>query len=151
MTKWFVSRQSYWGVDPDDQNVVEIAQGGLNYANPDMLVSKYAGEGEEYTDPREAVNNAIEIAKQWQKDQPKLKISIASGYTGGNTIPFEASSVEELKAWAEKTYEELPKCDQCGDLLPEEYYIAHGDPDLGKFCREYCADKAMASIEEEVA
>jgi len=140
MDKWFVSRQCYWGVEPNEQNVVEIASGGCDYANPDMLVEKYNGEAETYTDPREAVTAAIEIAKQWKKDCPSLTIGIAHGFTGGYTMPFEASEVKELKDWAEKTYQELPKCDRCGDLLPKEHYILPEDPDV-KFCREYCAEK----------
>ena len=140
---WYVSRQSYWGVDPDEQNMVEIAFGGLDYANADMLVSKYAGEGEEYNDPREAVTAAILIARQWRKDQPKLKIGIASGCTGGYTMPFEKSSVKELKDWAEKTWQELPKCDQCGKVLPKEFWQPTDDPDLGRYCSEYCCDKAI--------
>ena len=33
--KYFVSRQSYWG--EEEPLVVEIAHGGLDYANADML------------------------------------------------------------------------------------------------------------------
>lgn len=140
---WFVSRQSYWGVDPDDQYVVEIANGGLDYANPDMLTAKYAGEGEEYSDPREAVEAALEIAKLWKQDHPELKIGIAHGSTGGDTMPFEASEVEELKAWAEKAYESLPKCDRCGELRKETWHITD-DPDFGQFCSEYCVEEYAA-------
>ena len=67
---YFVSRQCYWGVEPDEQNVVEIASGGRDYSNPDMLVEKYAGEGQEYSDPREALEVALSIAKQWKQDKP---------------------------------------------------------------------------------
>jgi hypothetical protein len=146
--KWFVSRQCYWGADPDEANVVEIASGGLDYANPDMLVSKYAGEGTEHTDPREAVTTAIEIAELWKKDSPSLKIGIAHGFTGGYTMPFEPQEVEELKKWAEEAYQNLAKCDQCGELLPEEHWTSTEDPDLGKFCSEYCCDKAVAASNE---
>lgn len=150
--KWFVSRQFYWGADPDEANVVEIASGGCDYANPDMLVEKYAGEGKTYTDPREAVNIAIDIAKQWKADKPDLKIGIAHGFTGGCTMPFEPQETEELKAWALKAYEALPKCTQCGELLPEKHYTLPEDPDV-KFCREYCAEKYAEEnfhTEEEV-
>lgn len=147
--KWFVSRQCYWGVEPEDQNVVEIALGGIDYANPDMLVSKYPGEGEEYNDPREALQAAIAIAETWKKDKPQLVINIAHGATGGNTIPFEASGMEELKSWAEKAYQSIPKCDQCGDPLPEHPYFLVDDSDAGKFCSEYCAEK-FAEQQEEV-
>jgi len=138
--KWFVSRQSYWGVDEDEANVVEIAAGGCDYANADMLVEKYDGEGQEYHDPREAVEKAIEIAKAWKKDQPKLKIGIAHGFTGGYTMPFETSDIKDLRKWAKEAFEKLAKCDQCGGLIEGDGYVLHGEPDL-KFCREYCAEK----------
>jgi hypothetical protein len=151
--KLYVSRQVYWGVD--DPNTVEIAQGGLDYANPDMLVSKYPGEGQEYTNPIEAVEAAIEIAKAWKRDCPKLKISIASGYTGGCTMPFEASTRRELRVWAKKLYETLPKCDQCGSLIEGDPVILTEYSDDGKFCRGYCAEeylaKMMKETEDEVA
>ena len=139
--KWFVSRQCYWGVDEDDQNMVEIALGGCDYANPDMLGTKYDGEGEEYTDPREAVQKAIEIAKQWKQDAPGLTINIGHGSTGGMTMPFEGNEPEELIKWANKTWEKAPKCDACGEILPEEHFT-HYDTDE-KFCSEYCAEKSL--------
>lgn len=143
--KWFVSRQCYWGVDPEDANTVEIAGGGLDYANPDMLVSKYAGEGEEYEDPREAVEAAIDIAQQWKSDSPSLVINIAHGCTGGYTMPFEGEEEKELKGWAEGVYNSLPKCDRCGELLEEgSTYQLVNDPDLGKFCSEYCVESFQA-------
>lgn len=145
--KWFVSRQIYWGVDPEDQHTVEIAAGGLEYSNPDMLVAKYDGEGEEYSDPREAVEAAINIAKSWKQDCPDLTINVAHGSTGGYTMPFEGSEDKELRAWAQKTYESLPKCDQCGELRKETWHIS-GDPDAGDFCSQYCAEKAEADIYE---
>lgn len=144
---WFVSRQCYWGVDPEDQNVVEIASGGLNYANPDMLVPKYYGEGGEYEDPREAVETALDIAKQWKADHPDLTIGIAHGFTAGNTMPFEAEEVKELKKWAEKAWEDLPKCNRCGEVLKKDstYHIIE-DPDAGEFCSENCAEMYAAEI-----
>ena len=145
--KWYVSRQCYWGVEKDEANMVEIAQGGLDYANPDMLVTKYSGEGEEYTDPREAVKAAIEIAKQWRKDAPELTIGIGHGCTGGMTMPFESDESEDLIKWANETWEKLPKCDRCGEVLPEEHFINYDTDE--KFCREYCAEQSYIAEEEE--
>jgi hypothetical protein len=150
--KWFVSRQCYWGVDPDEQEVVEIASGGIDYANPDMLVAKYAGEGEEYSDPREAVNAAIVIAEQWKLDKPDYVISIARGCTGGYTMPFESDDVENLKKWAIETYEKLPKCDRCGEILQEGSTCRlTDDPDYGEFCSENCANMAAEELYREEA
>ena len=151
--KLFVSRQIYWGVEESDSHTVEIASGGRDYSNPDMLVAKYPGEGEEYTNPIEAVKAAIAIATAWKKDCPKLKINIAHGNTGGCTMPFEGSTRKELRAWAEKLYESLPKCDGCGGLIGGDPVIISDEPDF-KFCGEYCAEKFIeinSEIKEEVA
>lgn len=148
---YFVSRQCYWGVDPEEQNVVEIASGGHDYANPDMLVPKYTGEGQDYLDPVEAVEAALRIAEEWKFDSPKLSIGIAHGFTGGNTMPFEPDEVEQLKDWAKKAQEELPRCDRCGAVRKETFTLVH-DPDRGQFCSDYCAEMTMdedAQLEEE--
>ena len=153
--KYFVSRQCYWGVEPEDRNTVEIASGGRDYANPDMLVAKYAGEGDEYTDPVKAVEAALIIAEQWQKDCPSLQINIAHGFTGGNTMPFEGCDKEELIEWAKKAHEKLPKCDQCSEILEEKSTYSLCDYPDYKFCSEYCAEQyyaqAQSPVEEEVA
>ena len=151
--RFFVSRQCYWGVDPSEANTVEIATGGCDYANPDMLVEKYPGEGVTYTDPREAIQAAFEIAQAWKRDCPKLKINIAHGFTAGMTMPFEGSTKKEIKAWADKVYQGLPKCAECGDILGDEKYGLEDFPDE-KFCREYCAEEFLREnsvMEEEVS
>jgi hypothetical protein len=138
--KFFVSRQIYWGVE--DPNTVEIAIGGCDYSNPDMLVGKYPGEGQEYTNPVEAAEIAFAIAAAWKKDCPKLKINIAHGNTMGMTRPFEGSTKKAIRAWANKLLETLPKCDECGEMIIDEdnYYKYDDFPDM-KFCREYCAEE----------
>jgi len=144
-TVWFVSRQVYWGVDEEDSRCVEIAFGGRDYSNADMLDPKYKGEGQEYSDPREAVTVAIEIEKLWRKDDPKASIHIDYGATGGSTMPFlNFPTNDELIAWADKTFEQMPKCDQCGGHRDaENYYRFYDDLDLGKFCSKHCAEKAQ--------
>jgi hypothetical protein len=140
MNKWFVSRQSYW---PDGTNVVEIASGGLDYANPDMLVAnwKRLGEGETFNDPREAVEAAIAICREWRKQ--KVKCSIAHGYTAGYTMPFEEGTFKEAIAWADKEWESLPKCDcGCDEPLGNEYWYANEWDGL-KYATEYCAEKQV--------
>jgi hypothetical protein len=152
--KWFVSRQLYWGVEPEDRYCVEIAQGGNNYANPDMLVPKYPGEGEEYTDPTKAVEAALAIAESWHRDNPGIAIiNVAHGNTGGDTMPFEGEEREQLIAWAKKVSETLPTCDQCGCIMGDESWFPTADPDLGKYCSEVCCERAIeyyASHNEEV-
>jgi hypothetical protein len=140
---WFVSRQKYW---PDGDLVVEIASGGRDYANPDMLSPKYAGEGEEYNDPREALDVALEIRDAWISDC-KEEVRVEHGFTGGATMPFCSEPDDsELREWASAAYEKLPKCDRCGELIEGYGYGPPDfDPDL-RFCREYCAEKYYADI-----
>ena len=143
-----VTRQRQW---PDGTPVVEISAGGLDYTNPDALVAKYQGEFETFDDPREAVDTAIAICKAWRQDGER-RARVGHGATGGMTMPFDTCTFPEARAWAKKRYEKLPKCDRCGDLLPEKHYTI---PDLDDevFCREYCAEQRYAEAfpEEEVA
>ena len=139
-----VTRQIQW---PYGTPVVEVSGGGLDYTNPDALVAKYPGEFETYDDPREAVNVAIAICEAWRKDdEPDAQMGY--GATGGMTMPFDASTYEEARAWAQKRYETLPKCDRCGELLPAQHYTV---PQLDdeKFCREYCAEEAASDASSE--
>jgi len=95
--------------------MVEISDGGFDYVNPDMLSEKYPGEGETFIDPRDAVN------------------------------AVEASCVPEIKVWAQKEYDALPKCDRCGDILPDdaaEIWQLIGIDDA-MFCSENCVDNAL--------
>ena len=55
--------------------VVEISQGGIDYCNPGALSKRYPGEFEEFANPVEAVEAAILIAQQWQKDALPLGLN----------------------------------------------------------------------------
>ncbi len=147
---WYVSRQDYSSLG-ERANVVEIAGGGRDYSNPGQLVSKYPGEGEEYTDPRDAVTAAINILKRWEAASG-TRVTIRIGHTGGNTIPFDAPShgkgIIEAKKWANEKWEEMPKCPQCGEALPpekEQYHLQ--DRTDEKFCSENCANNRAAPVD----
>ena len=143
-----VTRQIQWH---NGGAVVEVSSGGLDYANPDALVQKYEGEFQTFDDPVEAAETAIAICKVWRKDGAP-RASVGYGGTGGITMPFDPCGYRELRKWAKKRYEQLPKCDRCGELLPKHPYIVFDDPDLGKFCREYCAEEAVGrSMSERIA
>ncbi len=132
-----VTRQLQW---PDGTPVVEISAGGMDYTNPDALSAKYPGEFETFDDPEEAAQAALQILALWRADgQPEAQP--AYGATGGMTMPFDPCTEEELREWARKTKERLPKCDRCGEPLPKHPYI-HLDLDGEKFCSEYCANAA---------
>jgi hypothetical protein len=149
--KYFLSRQAYYY---SGLLIVEIAAGGLDYSGADMLVEKYKhlGEGQEFNDPREAVEAAIAIARAWRKDELGKRIVIGHGHSMGMGLEFEGCSFKAALAWAKETYEKLEKCCMCGDLLPDEYYTDEfGD---AKFCSERCVernaeDQAKFNQEEE--
>lgn len=144
---FFLSRQSYW---PTGDYVVEIAGGGLDYANADMLVEVYPnlGEGQEYTDPREAVKAALSIRDAWALDTAD-PVRVECGYTGGWTVPFEEEPTDdELKEWAKKQLDALEKCGECGEILGDEKFFHALDPEA-RFCSMNCADVACAKIEAE--
>jgi hypothetical protein len=137
-SKWFVSRQHYYY-----QNiyVVEIATPSIDYASPDMLIEKYRGEGEEYSDPIEAFQNAITVLNAWKRDEPEKEIGLTYGHF--DSCEGEPQEIEEIKKQLYKEYESLPKCDYCNRLLEEEFYTNPDSEFSGeKFCSAYHAEKA---------
>jgi hypothetical protein len=149
---YFVSRQNYYY---SGERVVEVEAGGLDCAGADMLVPKYPGEGEEYADPREAVKVAVAIRAAWAADLPEEEIFIGVGSSLGMGLELEGGTDEEALAWAEKVYENLPKCDQCGEMLGDNPYMCFSGGDE-RFCSEYCAElyveeeqKYLAGIDAE--
>jgi len=133
---FYVSRQKYYysGI-----NAVEIANGGQDLAGADMLVPKYLGEGQEYVDPREAVEAAINICRAWRKDGTH-NATLVMGSTLGMGIELEPITFEDAEKAAEKLYTNLPKCDQCGAVLGKEKYRHIYDCDDQLFCSEQCAE-----------
>ncbi len=140
---YFVSRQSAW---PQGSLYVEVACGGLDYANPDMLAVGYRslGEGNEYHDPREAVDAAIAICRAWRRDHRGVRIDVRVGHTMGFTAPFEPGTFRQALAWARDVAERLPSCAHCGELLERLTYRHALAEDGERFCSEYCADEGYA-------
>lgn len=139
---WTVTRQRQW---PDGGTVVEISSGGLDYTNPDALAGKYPGEFEEFGDPREAVEAAIGIAEAWKADAPEEDIQIATGGTGGWTMPFDGEELTEetkqgLRDWANGVWEGFPDCGKCGDKITGKP-VTLLEYDDEKFCSENCAER----------
>lgn len=145
---WTVTRQSQW---PEGTRIVEISAGGLDYTNPDALAQRYDGEFEEFADPREAVTQAIDIARRWSSETA-LVIAIGHGATAGFTLPFEMSAriyptghttgLRLLREWSAKAWENVPKCDECGKALPDDerrvFLLIDFDE---KFDSEHCAER----------
>jgi len=139
---WTVTRQRQW---PDGDTVVEISSGGLDYTNPDALAAKYPGEFEEFGDPREAVEAAIGIAEAWKADAPDEDIQVATGATGGYTMPFEGEELTEetkqgLHNWAEGVWGEFQDCGKCGDKITGKP-VTLVEYDDEKFCSDSCAER----------
>lgn len=140
---YFVSRQAYW---PDGNSVVEVCTGGKDYCNPDMLIHRFPelGEGQEFADPMEAVEAAIKICDAWNKlmgleEEARVEVGNTSGYT----MPFEEYPTDEqLRDWAKKELESLPKCYLCNDIIDEKYKYHLSDDAAGEydFCSERCAE-----------
>lgn len=142
--RWFVSRQDYWG--EENPLAVEIAAGGLDYANADMLTVAYQflGEGREYDDPREAAVAAVAVAEAWRRDSGRAadEITVRVGYTGGMSMPFDEGTDDEALAWAERTHAGLPKCPHCGDLMGTQRWVPCDFPvdDDEACCSESCCE-----------
>jgi hypothetical protein len=144
-----VTRQRQW---PDGTELVEVSCGGLDYTNPDALGKKYAGEFEEFADPREAVETAIEISRAWRKDSHK-RIPVGVGSTHGMTMPFDSGTFQDARLWAKEVWDGLEKCAGCGNPLPDskrDYWYAN-DWDGLDYCSEHCATRAAEFEAEENA
>lgn len=133
----------------DGYKIVEVSQGGIDYANPDALCKKWQGEFDEYTGMTAAVEAAIGIAKAWQETTTD-QIFIGVGATHGMTMEFDALTLNDttfdaLLDKAAKFDENLPKCEHCGDILTGETY-GHEFSDGHPFCSEHCAEMSYDEI-----
>lgn len=142
--KFYVSRQLQW---PEGEKVVEIVQGGRDYANPGHLTIMFPrlGEGEEFTDPREACEAAIAIRDMW-KGLDSDPIHISFGCTLGFTAPLDRYEDQVLREKAEALYQTLPKCGQCGDIVGKDKY--HHQFSSEDFCSSQCAEKDYEGCNE---
>lgn len=141
-----ITRQLTW---PEGKYTVEIVQGNIDNVSPDALSSKYEGEFSNFQDPREAIEVALKIAEQWQKDESNEHIQLAWGDTMEAMFMLESKGINhdtiaELNKWAEAEYNSLPKCSYCNAIMPdnEDDWFSHEycDADV-YFCSEYCAEQ----------
>lgn len=140
---------------PDGILYVELETGGPDMTSPGAIAGmSYAGEGE-YDDPREASRKLIAVRNAWQvyretkkshDDQDTILVSIGTTMGGLTTHDPGEMTDEEIIAWGQKEYDRLPKCDQCGDILPSDKrnrWHSTDDPDLGTYCSENCCNLAV--------
>jgi hypothetical protein len=147
---FYVSRQHQY---TSGRSTVEVESGGMDCAGPDMLVPLYSslGEGQEYSDPREAVEAAIAVCRAWRADGEK-RASVAFGSTGGMGVEIEPATFETARKWAERVWEGLPKCMGCVDPLPSKHKRWRAnDYDGFEYCSESCAETAREYEERETA
>lgn len=154
-----VTRQHYWA---DGRHIVEIAQGGLDYTNADMLQPHYSGEGIEYKCLSDAVEAGIKIALAWKKDEPDEVIEIGIGNTHGMGLDIEGEEVTgendeelfvKLRQEAKDFDDKLPKCARCGEIREESYgndETRHfGGDEAHPFCSEFCAEEDYSDRQKE--
>lgn len=141
---YFVSRQIVW---PEGNKVVEVVSPGLDHAGPGMLTEKFKnlGEGQEFASPVEAFEAANQVRNAWRRltdpDDPEDDVTIEfMGETGTD---------EELGAKAEALEAKLPKCDQCGDVLPAKSKQYRDYESGAVYCSRECADRAAEFEEAE--
>tara|TARA_Y100000034_G_C6819927_1_gene369151 strand:- start:631 stop:1089 length:459 start_codon:yes stop_codon:yes gene_type:complete len=138
-----VTRQMYW---PDGQHVVEVQGAGRDGIGSDMLVEHYPGESMDgYADPREAAAMAVKVLLAWRADGTDA--SIDYGNTWGGSLPLtEETTAMEVLEWAQREYDELPKCDRCGELITDDPWHIIDFADDAQYCGENCADLAYEDI-----
>lgn len=136
---WAVSLQAPWNPDEWENHPgrhVEIAVGGIDAVSPGALGSPRI---EEFYDPREAAEAAIELA---QAENTGIEYSTIMTYGDGELI-YDWS---EIRARAQRDFEAQPKCDACGEIRTETWTDIYGD---GEYCSENCVPWYSDEDEDE--
>jgi hypothetical protein len=144
MSGFYVTRQSNYY--DEGAYSVEIAR-ELDYAGPGALVQKYPGEFEEYNDPREAAEAAIRIARAWRADKGLIDVPYELFTLAMNDMVYatvnDAMTSGELREWAQRVYDNMPKCRHCGDIVNSRalwYPMDFVGEEEFACCSENCAD-----------
>ena len=143
-----VTRQNYYY---SGKQVVEVSEGDLDNSGPDMLVPQFRalGEGETFTDPRAAVEAAINVCKAWRTASKSRKPCVAAGFTVGGSLELEGNTFRGVRAYAKKKWSILAKCDECGEPLPDKRDRYHLDDHDGEYCSDRCAEYAGEAIQKQ--
>jgi hypothetical protein len=111
---------------------------GKDFIGDSVLTPKYAGEFEEFDDPRAAVETAILIKNLWQHDEPDISID----YVFGSPIDQRVACIgtvdaENLRKWALDTVRHFPVCEWCKEIIykPDNIYSYREHPGI-VFCSQ---------------
>jgi len=135
---YFLTRQRDFN---DDKLYVEICCLGPKKAGLDILTARYQGEGKNLVSPKDAVEIAERIYKQWQLDYhdeaKRLRIIIDEKTT--RIFEFDAKGIAAAKTWADKTLATMTKCKHCGKPIghSKTLYETEDIPNAA-FCGEIC-------------
>ena len=127
---------------------------GKDFIGESVLKKKYAGEFDEFDDPRAAVETAILIKNIWQHDEPDILIDYAFGSTIDQRVACIGTfSAETLRKWALDRVRGFPVCEWCKEIIysPDNIYTYQDYPDV-IFCSPGCGvtwldDKTAADAE----
>ena len=152
---WIVSRCEPW---PSGEQCIEIAT-DVDHLDPGLFWedkgSRFDELCKEYDDPRDAVRAAIEARDLWVQESGELvKIDHANPVFYG----MEGKTDDELRAWADKEWDNIPACDWCGGRNnthtgqdgASTYLDEYGDP-IGFFCCLHHLDMYVVSEDEAIA
>lgn len=141
-----ITRQRYY---EDNQLAVEINCGGKLKAGPDVLPTKFYGEGKNLLSPIDALNISIQIVKDWDNtyfDEPKMIAVVSSEGKKLYFNPRDKNQILSLQRWAEKTLKDMKSCDHCGRLISKSKFIETSDLPNRSFCQEICASNTYRVI-----
>ncbi len=113
---WIVSRCEPW---PSGEQCVEIAT-DVDHLDPSLFWERDGSDYDrlciEWSDPRDAVDAAIKVRDLWVAESGKpVKIDHANPVFYG----MDGKTDAELRAWAIKTYDEMPRCVHCSNVCQE--------------------------------
>jgi len=87
---------------------------GKDFIHESVLKKKYAGEFEEFDDPRAAVETAILIKGLWEHDEPGTEIEFMFGSPIDERVACNgAADAEKLRNWALDRVRGFPVCEWC--------------------------------------
>jgi hypothetical protein len=135
---YFLTRQRDFN---DNCLYIEISSMGPKKAGVDILTTRYPGEGKNLVSPKDAVDVAERIYKQWEKEywdeKKQLRILIDEKTT--RIFEFDAKGIAAAKTWADKTLATMTKCKHCSRPIGKNKAIYEIDAlPNAVFCDEVC-------------